>query len=112
MLRALGAMTLAVLMLATACPGMAAPAAVTCPRLAVAPTLDGTVGDAEWSGAAALGPFEELTEMPADQVGGPNAEKLLHLIYQQHLPLKRWMWRAGLVAAAEGGSLEEIRWPE
>ncbi len=57
MLRALGAMTLAVLMLATACPGMAAPAAVTCPKLAVAPTLDGTVGDAEWSGAAALGPF-------------------------------------------------------
>jgi hypothetical protein len=57
MLRTLGAMMLAVVMLATACPGMAAPAAVTCPRLAVAPTLDGTVGDAEWSGAAALGPF-------------------------------------------------------
>jgi len=57
MLRALGAMTLAVVMLATACPGMAAPAAVTCPRLAVAPTIDGTVGDAEWAGAAALGPF-------------------------------------------------------
>lgn len=62
--------------------------------------------------AAALGPFEELTEMPAEQVGGPNARELLHLIYQQHLLLKRWMWRAGLVAAAEGGVLEEVQWPE
>ena len=38
--------------------------------------------------ARALASFEALDRMPAD-VSGP----LVRLIYEQHLPLKRWMWR-------------------
>ncbi len=32
-------------------------AAVTCPKMQTAPTIDGSVGRAEWSGSAAVGPF-------------------------------------------------------
>jgi hypothetical protein len=33
------------------------------------------------------------------------------LIYEQHLPLKRWMWRAGLLAAAEERPIDDVTWP-
>jgi GT2 family glycosyltransferase len=43
--------------------------------------------------------FEALTSMPAGAVDGPHAATLLNALYEQHLPLKRWTWRAGLVEA-------------
>lgn len=36
---------------------LSSPASVSCPRLATAPTIDGTIGADEWSQAAAVGPF-------------------------------------------------------
>ncbi len=39
-----------------ACAALQSPAAVTCPRLQAAPTIDGQMGSAEWTGAAAVGP--------------------------------------------------------
>ncbi len=62
--------------------------------------------------AAALGPFLGLTDMPADSLSGPHAQALLTMLYQQHLPLKRWMWRAGLLAAAEGRPPGAAAWPD
>ncbi len=47
-----------------------------------------------------LASFEHLAGLDADVVDGPHAAALLGAIYQQHLPLKRWMWRTGLLAAA------------
>lgn len=70
----------------------------------------------ERAGVARLLPaFESLASMPADAIapsGSPHARELLTLIYQQHLPLKRWMWRAGLLAASQAASIDEIRWPD
>ncbi|MGC9316889.1 MAG: hypothetical protein ACP5KN_02490 [Armatimonadota bacterium] len=37
--------------------GLSSPAAVTCPRLATAPTIDGTLNEGEWARAAMAGPF-------------------------------------------------------
>jgi len=36
---------------------LSSPAAVSCPRLTTAPTIDGTLGTNEWAGAGAAGPF-------------------------------------------------------
>lgn len=44
--------------------------------------------------------FMTLGELPPDAVGSGHAQSLLTLIYQQHLPLKRWCWRKGLLEAA------------
>lgn len=68
----------------------------------------------ERTGAArAQAAFETLERMPADVIAeGPHARALLTLLYQQHLPLKRWMWRAGLLAAHDGREISETRWPE
>ena len=55
--------------------------------------------------------FERLADLPATAVDGPHAEALVKLIYEQHLPLKRWMWRAGVLAAAEGRPVDDITWP-
>lgn len=55
--------------------------------------------------------FEKLADLPADAVDGPHAAALLDLLYQQHLPLKRWMWRAGLLAAATGRGPGNVEWP-
>ena len=46
--------------------------------------------------------FRALASMPSDAVAGPHADALIRALYEQHLPLKRWLWRRGLVAAAEG----------
>ncbi|MHC5006197.1 MAG: glycosyltransferase family 2 protein [Planctomycetota bacterium] len=62
--------------------------------------------------ARIMASFERLADMPATIVDGPHAETLVKLIYEQHLPLKRWMWRAGLLAAAEGRPIEDVTWPQ
>lgn len=67
----------------------------------------------ERTGAArAMAPFESLARVPSEAVSGPHARELIGLIYQQHLVLKRWMWRAGLIAAHEGRAITETRWPD
>jgi GT2 family glycosyltransferase len=44
--------------------------------------------------------FLGLGDLPAAAMAGPAHAELLNLIYQQHLLLKRWHWRRGLLAAA------------
>ncbi len=44
--------------------------------------------------------FHGLVDIPAGAVSGEHQNELIRLIYQQHLPLKRWEWRMGLLAAA------------
>lgn len=44
--------------------------------------------------------FTHLATLPADTISGPHAHTLLNLLYEHHLPLKRYHWRRGLVAAA------------
>ena len=58
-----------------------------------------------------LASFERLADLDADVVDGPHTAALLGLAYEQHLPLKRWMWRRGLLAAADGRPPAEIDWP-
>ncbi|MBX3401809.1 MAG: glycosyltransferase [Phycisphaeraceae bacterium] len=48
--------------------------------------------------------FDAIAYTPADAVGGPHAAMLLNALYEQHLPLKRWTWRAGLVEASDAES--------
>lgn len=50
---------IALLAMGAACShaGLSSPAAVTCPRLATAPTIDGTLEEGEWARAAMAGPF-------------------------------------------------------
>jgi GT2 family glycosyltransferase len=45
--------------------------------------------------------FLGLAAIPAQAIAGPSAAALINLIYQQHLLLKRYHWRRGLLAAAE-----------
>jgi glycosyltransferase involved in cell wall biosynthesis len=67
----------------------------------------------ERSAAARLrNSFEDLESIPGHEVSGPHAAGLINLVYQQHLLLKRWMWRAGLAAAAEGRETAQVSWPE
>jgi len=47
--------------------------------------------------------FLLLDDLPAGAVDGEYAPQLIMLIYQQHVALKRYVWRQGLVAAAAGG---------
>jgi glycosyltransferase involved in cell wall biosynthesis len=61
--------------------------------------------------ARAIISFERLADLPASLVDGPHAATLVRLLYEQHLPLKRWMWRAGLLAAAEDRPVEHVTWP-
>ncbi|MCH8270849.1 MAG: glycosyltransferase [Planctomycetes bacterium] len=44
--------------------------------------------------------FAGLADLPADCVSGRDQSRLVDLIYQQHLLLKRWHWRKGLLDAA------------
>ncbi len=44
--------------------------------------------------------FRAWDSTPADAVRGRWSKELMHALYQQHLPLKRWCWRAGLIDAA------------
>jgi GT2 family glycosyltransferase len=45
--------------------------------------------------------FLALAQIPAWTLRGEHAPALLNLIYEQHLLLKRFRWRTGLLAAAE-----------
>lgn len=45
--------------------------------------------------------FLGLAAVPADAMSDAEAPRLVNLIYEQHLLLKRWKWRKGLLAAAE-----------
>jgi glycosyltransferase involved in cell wall biosynthesis len=45
--------------------------------------------------------FVRLAEMPAGAVSGPHERAIVQMVYQQHLGLKRWLWRHGLLDAAE-----------
>lgn len=44
--------------------------------------------------------FLGLAHIPAESIAGPHRAALLTLIYEQHLLLKRYHWRRGLLAAA------------
>ena len=44
--------------------------------------------------------FSTLADLPADCVSGRDQRRLITLIYEQHLLLKRWHWRNGLLDAA------------
>jgi glycosyltransferase involved in cell wall biosynthesis len=44
--------------------------------------------------------FLALAQTPAESIAGPHRAALLTLIYEQHLLLKRYHWRRGLLAAA------------
>lgn len=51
--------------------------------------------------------FCELAHLPSDAVPGrehPAGASMIAALYQQHLLLKRWEWRRGLVEAAGGGA--------
>ncbi len=54
---------------------------------------------------ARVGQLEEtflaLADMPADCVTGPHEDHILRMLYQQHLPLKRFHWRLGLLDATD-----------
>jgi glycosyltransferase involved in cell wall biosynthesis len=45
--------------------------------------------------------FIAQTQVPSWAIRGEHAPALIHLLYQQHLLLKRWHWRRGILAAAE-----------
>ncbi len=57
--------------------------------------------------ASAAGRLEQsflgLSDIAASAVDGTHAPQLLNLLYEQHLLLKRWMWRKGLLDAADSG---------
>jgi GT2 family glycosyltransferase len=44
--------------------------------------------------------FRSWATMPAGVVGGVHERALLRGLYEQHLLLKRWMWRKGLLESA------------
>ncbi len=44
--------------------------------------------------------FLGLAEVPASAVHGEHAAEMVELVYEQHLLLKRWWWRRGLLEAA------------
>lgn len=50
---------------------------------------------------AILASFLALEERPARELDGDGGAKLRRLLYEHHLPLKRWCWRKGLLDAAE-----------
>lgn len=50
--------------------------------------------------------FLGLADLPASLGDGPHGRALVELAYGQHLLLKRWVWRMGLLAAAEDRPLE------
>lgn len=45
--------------------------------------------------------FLHNPEIPASAAAGPHGADIVTLAFQQHLALKRWYWRKGLLAAAE-----------
>lgn len=52
--------------------------------------------------------FRSLAAIPSSAVTGPHERTLMKLVYEQHLLLKRYCWRQGLVAAAAGAPVESV----
>ncbi len=52
--------------------------------------------------------FLGLADLPAGAVGGERASEVLNLVYGQHVLLKRWWWRVGLLEAA-GERVEKVK---
>jgi glycosyltransferase involved in cell wall biosynthesis len=50
--------------------------------------------------------FQELERTPANAIAGPHVDLLRESVYQQHLPMKRWLWRHGLQDAFGGRAME------
>lgn len=46
--------------------------------------------------------FLELEKIDGREIAGSAAQTVMRMVYLHHLVLKRWMWRAGLIAACEG----------
>jgi glycosyltransferase involved in cell wall biosynthesis len=46
--------------------------------------------------------LEALETVPSSAIDGPHAGTLLRALYEQHLLLKRWNWRCGLLEMAGG----------
>ncbi len=55
--------------------------------------------------------YLSLDAMPGEAVSGPAVSDVIRMIYLHHLPLKRWMWRAGLTAASQERPQDAIVWP-
>lgn len=62
--------------------------------------------------ARGLKNFRKLVDLPVGLFDLDGGAVLRELLYEQHLLLKRWMWRAGLIAAAEGRDIAEVAWPQ
>lgn len=58
---------------------------------------------------AAWRAFERTADLPASTLDGDAGTILREIAYQQHLPMKRWLWRRGLLDAADGHALEPTR---
>jgi len=59
--------------------------------------------------AGALAAFATLADLPASTLDAPQGRALTTLLYQQHLPLKRWCWRRGLLDSFEGRACDPAR---
>lgn len=55
--------------------------------------------------AAGMGAFARTAELPAAVLDGERGAVLREIAYQQHLGMKRWLWRRGLCDAMEGRGL-------
>lgn len=55
---------------------------------------------------AALATFERTADAPGSVLDGPHGGLVRDLAYQQHLAMKRWMWRRGLCDAFEQRPLD------
>lgn len=49
--------------------------------------------------SAAWRTFLSFAHLPASTIDGPHTATLRTALYEQHLPLKRWLWRRGLADA-------------
>ena len=50
--------------------------------------------------------FQKFERIPAGSLAGPHVDTLREAMYQQHLPMKRWLWRRGLLDAFGGLAME------
>lgn len=56
--------------------------------------------------------FLQAATLPASAGDGLHGSLLVRTLYEQHLPVKRWFWRRGLLDAAEGRALECPAWAD